>query len=441
MFDKGTLRSILARHLEEYIFRPERQPAANLERQVSLTPFLEQPEVIVVTGVRRCGKSTLVRHAARPYAQGRLLYLNFEDSRLTGFTLEDLESSFDEFQLGRTASEPALLVYDEIQLVPNWERWVSSFSDHPSIRVMITGSNSKMLSSELATNLTGRHRQIYLTPLSLSEIVIPGSDAWPTNPQLRYAPIAEAARRKLFTQLKTFGGFPCSFLSRDTSILNQYLEDILIKDIAVRHRVRNTAQLRALASVLTAQNGRLINKTKLAASAGIKDQATVTKFIGYFTQAYLFSEIRCFSNSRQQQLKDKPKLYCVDPALANAAGFHLPDGDYWILENLVLSELQRRYKNCYFWHSSKNDYEVDFIVQTNDNKLLAFQVATDLATPETVERELRALESAKLELKIDKAYIVTGEPTPPSIISAITEKATMKIEVIPFYNWALESKR
>jgi predicted AAA+ superfamily ATPase len=434
MLHASSIRPTLARHLEDYVLREQPE---HIPRFVDPRLLTNSEEVVVVTGVRRCGKSTLVRQAIRRLAdQRRLLYLNFEDPRLVSFEFSDFQNFFDEFLLLAPTDGPIYLVYDEIQLVESWERWVSSFSNHPRVRVIITGSNSRLLSSELSSFLTGRHRQIHLTPLSFAEILQFNQGATYSDSHLIHAPSAINARRKLFEEYMLYGGFPRSYLGKDLSILGQYYADIVSKDIALRHKIRNTAGLQALATLLAAQNGRLANKTNFSHAAGIKDQATVSRFIQYFMQTYLYDEVLPFSRSRARQLKQRPKYYCVDPVLAQSVGHSQTSNQYLVLENLVCSELLRRYGRCFYWHS-RNGLEVDYIVTKGDD-VTAIQVALDLNTPATIAREAKAIWAAAGELGVKEALVITGFPVPDGIESQISASAGIPVRVRPFYDWSLE---
>lgn len=434
MLDINTIKATLARHIEDYVLREQ---VDHIPRLLDYSLLTNSEEVVVVTGVRRCGKSTLVRQAVRRFVEERrLLYLNLEDPRLIGFEFVDFQNFYDEFLLTTPADGPIYLVYDEIQLIDSWERWVGAFSNHPRVRVIITGSNSKLLSSELSSFLTGRHRQIHLTPLSFAEILQGNQEALPSSRHLMHVPSAINARRKAFEEYMLYGGFPRAFLAKDSSVLSQYYVDIVSKDIGLRYKIRNTAGLQAIATLLAAQNGRLANKTNLCRAAGIKDQATVSRFIQYFMQTYLYNEVLSFSRSRVRQLKQRPKFYCVDPALAQAMGHSQSNNQYMVLENLVCSELLRRYGRCFYWHS-RNGLEIDFVV-TTASETLAIQVALDITSPATIAREAKALAVASGELGIREALVITGFQVPNGTENQISVAAGIPVRVRAFYEWALE---
>jgi hypothetical protein len=400
-----------------------------------LEETLKEKEITVITGVRRSGKSTLTQQLIRKaYLDWNVHYINFEEQKLRDFTLSDFEAAYNEFMLHSDPAKKYLLVYDEIQNIEGWERWVSSFVTSVSTfnkltKVIVTGSNAKLLGTELSTLLTGRHLRIEVSPFSFREVV-------PKKYSLNKMPDAKTSQetlelKKIYHEYTNYGGFPRAYTSKSIALLSQYHEDIVLKDIAVRKKVRNTSALQSLGVILASQNTRLFNKSQVALELGIKDTTTLNKFCSYFIETYLYSEVKCFAKSKRKQLRSLSKFYCVDPLMAKQVGYHNSDSSYWIVENLVFIALKRRYREIWYWQS-KEKYEVDFVAKASTGELHAYQVSVSLQNAKARERELRALQAARNELKVTECFVITEYEE-----EAITN-STGQISVAPFYKWALE---
>ena len=430
LYTSVTIANILADHKQDLF---SNRSTSELHRIADYSTHMRTPEVSVVTGVRRCGKSTFLRQIGVAFSnQGNIHYINFEDQRLSRFHVDDFRIFFQEFLLKVDQQQPILIIYDEIQVVEEWERWVAELSSKKSYKVFISGSNAKLLSSELATLLTGRHRDIHLWPLSFAEIVQNnfrvGNVEEVTTDQSTSA-IVE--KRKLFESYLTYGGFPRAFLDQDCTILRQYFSDILLKDIIARKRIRHIDAVQEVGSLLCSTNSRIFSKRKTATQTLGINLLTVTKFCDYFVDSYLFSEIKLFSRSKRKQIAGRSKFYCVDPLVAKQTGFYYSnDSKYWILENHICNELLRRGMQVHYWHS-RDGYEVDFIATSTNGRRIAIQSAVSLDNPEARSREIRALKHAMNELDINQLLIIT-ENTAETIPLENTV-----ISVIPFYDWAL----
>lgn len=427
IMDKQILREILADQARELF----QEQGNEIPRRIDIAQHLAVPEVSVLMGVRRSGKSTLLRQFARQLRNDRPIhYINFEEQKLARFTGDDFQSAYEEFLLssGISSLEQHILIYDEIQLVEGWERWIAGLSSKHNMKIFITGSNSCLLSSELASLLTGRYLPLMVFPLSFAEIV---ESLEKENPTIPHTTDQRIAHRRIFQDYLTFGGFPRASLSKDTKILAQYHHDIVTKDIVIRKKIRSVSALISLGSLLASQNGRLFNKSVVAKELGIKNAITIDKYCDAFQETFLYSELRLFSRSRRKQLRGKSKFYAIDPLLAKEVGYHHGDSDYWVLENHVCNELLRRGYEVFYWHSQKG-YEVDFIAMKKNHDSIAIQVCMDISRSDTLERELRSLHAAKWELEIEQLLIVTGEePKEEDLLKT-------SIPTIPFCRWALQ---
>jgi len=429
--NKHQLQEVMADQLLEFM-----RPEDLISRDVDLTLHIDQPEVSVITGVRRCGKSTLMKLIATRVAKhAAIFYLDLDDSRLFDFTVADFQIAFSawlEMQPGTPAR--IYFFYDELQNVIGWERWVTQLSKNSNYKVFITGSNSNLLSSELASHLTGRHVPIHLGPLSFFEISRIAFGEKLMDLVWRATTIGAADVERIMQRYESFGGFPRAYLGQSTHLLPVYYNDIIEKDILRRHRVRTPKIIHNLGRFLMSDNTKLANRSALAMTLEVKKQSTVTTYCHYFQESFLVTELRAFSFSVRKQVRSLSKYYAVDPVLAKKVGFSFMKRDGVLLENLVFLELQRRGSEIYYWNA-KAGYEVDFVTCSGIKISAAIQVTYSLESPKTAERELRALVAARRELNASELLIITREGT-----EDVLEYDGVKIRVLPFVSWALEGR-
>lgn len=399
------LRKILEDH-----WRQVEQSAASplIKRSYNLMNLLETPEIAVITGVRRSGKSHLMRSLAYSLSKNfPVLYLDFEDSRLTEFKVEDWFTLYEQWL---TETSPSVarryILIDEVQDSPRWERSIITIAKNPNTKVIVTGSNFNLLSSELSSYLTGRHQTLHITPLSWSEI----AEYEGVNERTKNDTLKSVQQRRIFEKYKERGGFPRSYLSETRELLRHYYEDIVLKDIVLRRGVRNLAALKEFSRLLATDNCSLFNLSRISRHLGIKDQQTIKRFAQYFIETYLYRDLRCYNHSLRKQQRSHPKFYCVDHALARENGLISSPNFGRELENLVCCELFRRYKEIYYWKSAKG-FEVDFIIREGTKPIAAIQVCQDLSNPDVREKETRGLRAAKTELGIKELLIVTDRAT------------------------------
>ncbi|MCC6220049.1 MAG: ATP-binding protein [Deltaproteobacteria bacterium] len=405
-------------------------------RDVDLQYHLRSNEISVVTGVRRCGKSSLLKLVASESLKDRsVLYCNFDDPRLAGFLSSDFESLYLGWQ-ELLASRPkgVLICFDEIQNISAWERWAVHFAQLENHKVFVTGSNAKMLSSELATHLTGRHVVINLMPFSFKEIVQFETQA--LEPLSKATTEHNLALRRLLEKYKKFGGFPKVYLEEDLSLLSQYFRDIILNDIALRKNVRNEKLLLELGNTIMTQNANLTNKSKVAKDLGIRERETVVNYFHYFEETFLAFEIRQYAYSLRRQQRSLAKFYSVDPALARHCGFQFSEDRGALLEHLVFLELRRRGYQVYYWKSAEG-YEVDFVVKQGNNIEISIQVCSQPSSYDTVGREVRALLKAKEEIKSRRLLLISEDPISLDPLR-MESLDTSGIEVLSFIDWALE---
>ena len=360
--------------------------------------LLCNPLIKLITGPRRVGKSVF----ALLMLQGKnFAYLNFDDSELLEKWNEDLVmATLDEVYPGYE-----YMLLDEIQNLPEWDLWVSKLYRRGK-NLVITGSNARMLSSEMATVLTGRYLQIEMLPFSLGETL-----SWRNAGSDREE---EAARTEALTDdYMRNGGYPETIRSR--SITRNYLstlfDSILLKDVARRHKVRNTSDLYNLASYLLSNFCNPVSVNDLAGDLGLSSVATTKKFCGYLSEPYLFFYLPRFNNKLKLMAKAPKKVYVVDNGFVQGAAFNLSENLGRLLENQIFVELMRRGYTpgkTLFYYRTRNDREIDFVTRNGVKVEQLVQVCYDMSSPKTRKRELDALAEAAGELRCDNLVIVTG---------------------------------
>ena len=248
----------------------------------------------IITGIRRCGKSTLLLQLLRRDYQDAL-YLNFDDIRLSGFETDDLTRLHREIEKRKIT----ILFFDEIQVVGGWEKYINQLL-REGYKVFITGSNASMLSVELGTHLTGRHLSMELFPFSYSEYI-------------RFKGL-ENGENAVMDYLKT-GGIPEYLKTGISAIFSALVDDILMRDIAVRHSVRDVTSLRQLTAFLITNIGNLVSANKLVGMFDIKSPATFLEYFSFLKDAYLLEFVPMFSHSLKVQARNPKKVYVMDMAI------------------------------------------------------------------------------------------------------------------------------
>ena len=358
-----TRESILSVVQEQYTQKIEITEPNDLDRTAlfNLPEFI--PEFVrIITGIRRCGKSTLVQQYVRKFFPGAF-YLNFDDPRLYGFSAENfplLDETITTWQKKNQGS--TALFFDEIQSVPAWEVYVRRKLESGTY-VTVTGSNASLLSAELGTRLTGRHLDSELFPFSFTEYC-----------SYCTLPCNEAS----FIKYMKDGGFPEYLKYRNDEILQRLFDDILTRDVAVRYGVRDERALKILAVYLATNCGNLITAGKLSAQFHIKSTATVLEYLSHFEQCYLFLYVPKFSWSLKVQAVNPKKVYCIDSGLINIVSTSSTRDEGRLFENMVFMHLRRKQYKIYYYADDVS--ECDFIFGKKEKPEYAVQVCIQLDT-------------------------------------------------------------
>lgn len=352
-----------------------------VREKLSEIPVLENYATII-TGLRRCGKSTLLLQLMKQRFQ-KAVYLNFEDIRLIGFEPSDFSRLYAE--LKHRALQ--VVFFDEIQLVEKWEIFVNQLL-REGFFVFVTGSNATLLSKEFGTHLTGRQLSMELFPFSYREFTSYTS--------------TDLSAESLEQYLK-FGGIPEFVKSRNELIITSLLDDILVKDIAVRHGIRDVASLKQLSLYLLNNLGVPTSANRLTGMFGIKSAATILDFFSFFQDGYLMDFVPQFSYSLKAQNRNPKKVYAIDLGLVTAISPSFSENLGRKLENLIYLHLRRKFSSIYYFNEKG---ECDFVVTQKDKVILLVQVCYKI-TDENFQRELQGLTKAMEFFGHDFGWIVT----------------------------------
>jgi predicted AAA+ superfamily ATPase len=401
MIAQSTINQVIVAQRENNLSRD-----TGLEREALQTLPDLSAYALIVSGIRRCGKSTLLFQLLKEkYADA--VYLNFEDPRLYEFDRKD----FTRLDKVIAATGSKVLLFDEIQIIPEWERYVRQKLDE-GYKLVITGSNASLLSRELGTKLTGRHITKELFPFSYREF----------NSFKQLKPSSDSLLKYLQT-----GGFPEYVKQGIDEILNYVFEDILIRDIAVRHGIRDVKTLQRLALYLISNVGNLITANRLRTLFEVGSTNTITEYLSYLEDSYLLHLVPKFSYSLRKQMVNPRKVYAIDTGMISVNSGSFTDDDGRKLENLVYLHLRRKYSEIYYF-SEKG--ECDFVVFANNVAVEVIQVCFDL-NADNLDRELNGATEALALLNLKKGKIITVNQQDRF------EKDGFVIEAIPCHEFLL----
>jgi len=397
--------------------------------------YLESREIVLITGIRRSGKSSLMRLLADDIinqyklAPANILYLNFEDERFIDFIFKDFEMLYETFMEIEKPEGKKIFFLDEIQNVKGWERWVNRLYEYEDIKIFVTGSNATLLSSEISSALTGRNRQVILWPFSFVEYLLMNGVSF-TGRDLFLAEKRVAIKRA-FKNYMHFGGFPEVIKQRDETLPEQYFKDIIYRDLLTRYNIRKTREFKELCLYIISNVGTICSYEKLRDFISAKNVTTIKNYLDYLENVFLFFRLSLFDYSIKKQIYNPGKFYVVDIGLSGTIGFKFSENLGHIYENMVFLELKRRNREFYYW-KSKSGYEVDFVVRENLKIKEAIQVCYNLGDVRTREREIRGLLCAKKELSPVHFTIVTEDEEGEEKTDGI------RIKTIPLWKWLLQ---
>lgn len=400
----------------------------------TLQPPLDSGKIITLMGVRRCGKTSILYEMINKLSQQiektKILFLNFEDERLE-LSVDELDlvlQSYAELYPEQKLHE-CYLFFDEIQNIKGWEKFVRRVYDTVSKNIYITGSNSKLLSSEIATALRGRTLSFEVFPLSFCEYL-----SFKEIEVDLYASKSLAHMRHAQASFLKEGGFPELVFMDDVyknRTLQEYFNVLLYKDLVERYSISNTVALKFFLKRIIASTSKQISINKIyneLKSSGIKiGKNTLYDFLDYTQSVYLALTLQKYDNSLVQKELGERKIYSIDIGLNNATEFKFSDDVGKSLENAVFLMLRRDEKKLFYYRDQQS--ECDFIVFEKQGAAEAIQVTYDMSDEETKKREIKGLLNACKVFSLSKGLIVTYDS------EEMFQSDGIEIELVPFFKW------
>lgn len=383
-----------------------------IRRDIELSGYIKTSQIVVISGVRRSGKSSLLRLISLEMnlEDEDLCYFNFDDDRI----LPDVAIMDQLFTLHRQiyACDPVFLL-DEVQNVSGWEKFVNRLYEG-GLKIFVTGSNALLLSSEIATSLTGRNKTIELLPFSFSEY-------------LRFKKVdfninfidskIKALLLKEFDRFIEIGGFPLVVKEDDPEFLESYFKDIIYRDIIARYRISQVEAIRQIGIYFASNVAKLFSYATLQNISGIKSTASINNYLLYYSQAYLFYYVRKFDFSLKKQVLNPRKVYAIDQGLVNRLGFGFSLNKGRIIENIVFLQLLRLNSELFYY---ANKGECDFLIKKGTQITQAIQVCSFL-NKSNFNREINGLLEAMNEYNLEQGLLlvydseIKAEEMPPTI--------------------------
>ena len=413
---------------------------AGIKRPVylnKLKSFLKTGQVVTITGARRVGKSFLMRQLIRSLiSQGvnrsNILMVNFEDPRFTELDAKTLQRIYEVYLEFLSPKGEVFIFLDEVQEISEWEKWVRTMHELNKAKLVISGSNAKLLDKELSTLLTGRHIDLVVFPLSFKEYL--AFNRVDLKDRLDFVS-KRVEIEGFFRKYLEWGSFPeVVLLSNERKqMLLHYFEDIINKDLIRRYRIRKSDRLNSLAKFYLTNISSSITFNSLEKFLNISAD-TVEKFSRYLEDAYLLFFLKRFSFKVKEQEKSPRKVYAIDTGLANTIGFRFSQNLGRLAENIIFLELVRRKvleKNdleLYYWKDAQHR-EVDFVVKEGLRVTQVLQVCWEINRPETKTREIKALLKAMEELRLNEGLVITQDLEKEENVRG------KKIRYVPLWKW------
>ena len=403
-----------------------------VERDLQIPTEIPIKRAVSIIGPRRAGKTysmfQLIKKLLEKYEISQILYLNFELTALQNLCLEDLdlikETYFEIYP--KNKNRKVWFFLDEIQNIEHWETWIRTLLEE-GINVFISGSSSKLLSKEIASQLRGRSLSYTIFPFSFPEFL----RARKIEPR-KYLSSKEKAR--IISELRNymnFGGYPevIFYPEEKEKIIAEIVDTTIYRDVVERYKVKNVKALKLLISSLinsATKNFSVHKFYNFLKSQGIKvSKTTLYEYLEALKDVFFVFPVHKFSYSLKKSEQTLPKIYLVDNGILYINGVREKGK---LMENLVLVELKRRDKNVYYW---SNSYEIDFVV-TNGKKIeQLIQVCYDISNYETKEREIKALLKASKELKCKNLFCITWD------FEGEEKIERKKIKFVPLWKWLL----
>jgi len=418
MVSKDILRQVVVKQKNELIVKRE-----TVRRDIlgEILEWIDDGRVLILTGVRRCGKSTLLKQIMAETKQWS--YINFEDERLLDFRAQDFEVLNE--VLVEVYGTAKIYFFDEIQNIDKFETFVRRLQDEGK-KIIITGSNALLLSKEFGTRLTGRHKSFEVYPFSFSEYLkfkavgIKKEDWNDVNKKVNLL--------KLFEEYLTIGGLPEYIKNQDKDYVRTLFENILYKDIITRYSIKREKIIKELVNILATNATSQITYNSLKNTLHLSNAITVKEYISYLSNSYLFFELLKISYSIKEQLASPRKIFLVDSAFHQVCGLTFTPNKGRNLENAVFIELKRK-RNEVYYYAGKN--ECDFVIKNGTKITQVIQVCYTL-DDSNKERELNGLLDAINTFKLSEGILLTFEQTDEFKVEG------KRIRVLPVLKWITE---
>ena len=424
MLSKSLLREVIIEQREEINEIFERERIIEREASKETAKFIKVPNILAILGVRRCGKS-IFSHLIFKEKTG---YINFDDERLVDIEARDLNKILEIFyELYGPDLEKIIL--DEPQRIRGWELFVNRL--RRTKKVIVTGSNSQLLSGELATALTGRHITFELFPFSFREILVYN--------QRKIAEITTKERSMVFKDLLDSlenGGFPERF-KWGKRIIREIYHDILYKDIIRRGKIKKITELTKISNFLVSNFSKEFTFKSLTSISRVKHLSTISKWIELLKEAYLLFVLERFSFKLKESVYAPKKVYCIDNGIATAIGFRFSQNIGRLMENFVAIELLRKRSYWYpeweiYYFKDYQQREVDFVIKEGLKVKQLIQVTYASDKDEIERREIKSLLKASDLLRCKDLLVITWD------YEGEEEIMGKKIKFIPLWKWLIK---
>lgn len=396
--------------------------------------FAKTGEIVIITGARRSGKSYLMRQYAKNLInQGtdpkNILFINFEDPRFGELDAKTLDFIYETYIQYLNPKGKLTILLDEVQEVKEWEKWVRMMHELGKADIIITGSNAKLLSEELATVLTGRHLDITVFPLRFREFL---TFKGMTIKDKLDVIAKKTDIKRMLNEYMEHGSYPKVALSREKKDIHlRYYDDLLNRDLIKRYKIKKTVKIKALSSYYISNIACPTTFSSIEKYLEISKD-TINKYAGYLENVYLLFFLKRFSFKVRDQEKSPRKVYSIDTGLANTIGFRFSGKKGRLAENIAYLELLMRMREAdiYYWKDAQ-EKEVDFVVWKNNKAEQLIQVSWIREKSHLNKRETDGLIKASRELDCDDLLVITDD------YEALLEIGGKNIKFVPLFKWLL----
>jgi len=402
MILKETLRNIVRAQRKDVLLEDD-----SIAREKLKEIKIEESFAIILSGVRRCGKSTVLRQMIKK--SNNFYYFNFEDPSAVNFELADFETMNQVFN--EEYGESKYYFFDEVQNVEKWELFVRAMLDKGKYFV-ITGSNASLLSRELGTRLTGRHLDYELFPFSFTEFL-----------KIKNKKPSMESFQEYFTK----GGFPQYLKSERAESLQDLFNDIINRDISIRHKIRNLKSLKEMAVYLITNVGKEFSYNSLKKMFNLGSVNSAISFVSFFEDSYMLFTVPKFDYAIRKQIINPKKVYSIDNGFSNVNSASFSEDKGKMLENMAFLALRKEHKDIFYFQEKK---ECDFVIKEGTKITMAMQICYDL-TEQNKDREINGLLEALDKFKLKEGLILTYSQEDNFKIEG------KKIKVIPVWKWLL----